>query len=67
MNYSETIENFFDYIIDYIYKLVDILNAGELGALLGYLWICIPEPVRIVIIVTILLFILIGAIKMFHK
>ena len=67
MDYVEAIESFFDYIIRYVQSLIDFLTAGELDDLLVYLYQCIPEPVRIVIFVIVLLFMLVGFVKAFRK
>ena len=67
MKYSESIEDFFDLIIGYINVVVDFFTNSDLSELFLYLWRCIPEVVRIIIIITILLFVFIGFFKAFKS
>ncbi len=66
MNYVQGIEDLFDYITKYIEMLVDFLNVDEFRDLLIYLYNCIPEPVRAVMLLVILLFVITGFVKAFR-
>lgn len=67
INYVEVIENFFDYVEKYIRLLIDFLTKGELDDLLVYLYQCIPESVRAVILMIVLLFMIVGFVRAFRK
>lgn len=67
MNYVQVIQDLFDYLTKYIEMVIDFLNIDELRDLLVYLYNCIPEPVRAVIFLVILLFCLAGFIKAFRN
>lgn len=66
MNYVQGIEDLFDYITKYIEMLIGFLNLDELRDLLIYLYNCIPEPIRAVFLLTLLLFIVAGFVKAFR-
>ncbi len=62
---SESIENFFDNIIAYIQIIVDFIKNDDFTELLLYLWWCLPELIRVILIVFILLTILMGFMNAF--
>lgn len=62
---SESIENFFDNIIAYIQIIVDFIKNDDFTELLLYLWWCLPELIRVILIVSILLTILMGFMNAF--
>jgi len=65
MNYVQGIEDLFDYLNNYIKMITDFLRIDDFQNLLIYLYNCIPEPVRAVIFLVILLFIVAGFVKAF--
>ena len=66
MNYVQGIEDLFDYITKYIDILINFLNLDDFRDLLIYLYNCIPEPIKAVFLLTLLLFILVGFVKAFR-
>ena len=62
---SKAIENFFDNIISYIEMIVNFLGDDSFAELLLHLWWCLPELVRGILILTILLTILLGFVNAF--
>lgn len=66
MNYVQGIQDLFDYIIKYIEMIIEFLNLDDLRDLLNYLYICIPEPIRAVFLLMLLLFIVAGFVRAFR-
>lgn len=66
MNYVQGIEDLFEYITKYIEILIDFLSLEDFKNLLIYLFNCIPEPIKAVFFLTLLLFIVVGFVKAFR-
>lgn len=66
MNYVQGIEDLFDYLEKQINVIIDYLNIDDLKNLFIYLYNCIPEAIRGVFLLVILLFILVGFVKAFR-
>ena len=66
MNYVQGIEDLFDYITKYIDILINFLNLDDFRDLLIYLYNCIPELIKAVFMLALLLFILVGFVKAFR-
>ena len=60
MNLYDTVVDFFDVLISYIKLLIGYLEDANISKLLNYLWLCIPEEVRAILIVLLLLMLILG-------
>lgn len=60
MDLYSTIVDFFEMINSYIKLLTDYLEDANISELLNYLFLCIPEEVRAILIVLLLLMLILG-------
>lgn len=60
MDIYGSINDFFEMLKSYVELLIGYLDNSELFGLLNYLYICIPEEVRAIFIVLLLLMLVLG-------
>lgn len=60
MSIYDTVRDFVDMLISYIELLTGYLEDADISKLLNYLWLCIPEEVRAILIVLLLLMLILG-------
>lgn len=66
MNYAEGIQDFFDSLTKYVQKLIEFLKVDEWMDFLEYLFLCIPEDIRIVLLFLFLAIMFVGFVKAFR-
>ena len=60
MDLYGTIREFINMLISYIELLISYLEDANISELLNYLFLCIPEEVRAILIVLLLLMLILG-------
>lgn len=60
MDLYGTIRDFIEMIVSYIELLIGYLEEANISDLLNYLYLCIPEEVRAILIVLLLLMLVLG-------
>lgn len=66
MNYVEGIQDFFDSLTGIVQRLIEFLKVDELKDLLLYLYLCIPEDIKLVLLFLFLVVLLVGFVKVFR-
>jgi len=67
MDYASDVKNLFDLLIMYIEKIKGYFISNQFVQLLKYLFDCIPEEIRFIFLLSLLLFVLIGFIRLFRE
>lgn len=60
MDLYGTIRDFIEMLVSYIELLIDYLEEADIADLFNYLYLCIPEEVRAILIVLLLLMLVLG-------
>lgn len=67
MDYASNIESLFDLLLGYIEKIKALFIDNQFSQFITYLFNCIPEEIRFVFFLFILLFVLGGFIRNFKE
>lgn len=63
MDIVSSIDSFFEMLENYIDMFIEYLNNSSIAAILRYIFLCFPEPVRAIFLFTLVLMLIFAAFK----